>query len=86
MHIHRTGIGSGGNNRERATLLISGGLHASLEAFSVKVEPAPAGGPDSDFNVVAQRREELQEASCREISRAIPTGGAPGGDLCHKHR
>ena len=32
----------------------------------------PASGPDGDFNVLAQSREELHEASDREVTRAIP--------------
>jgi len=31
-----------------------------------------AGGRDGDFNVLAQSREELHEASNREVTRAIP--------------
>ena len=31
-----------------------------------------AGGPDGDFNILAQSREELHEASDREVTRAIP--------------
>jgi hypothetical protein len=31
-----------------------------------------AGGPDGDFDVLAQSREELHEASDREVTRAIP--------------
>ena len=30
-----------------------------------------AGGPDGDFNVLAESREELHEASNREVSRAV---------------
>ena len=31
-----------------------------------------ARGPDGDFNVLPQVREELHEASDREVTRAIP--------------
>jgi len=31
-----------------------------------------AGGPDGDFHVLMQSREELHEASDQEVTRAIP--------------
>ena len=31
-----------------------------------------AGGPDGDFNILAESREELHLTSDREVARAIP--------------